>query len=108
MIDLQIKGIEFVKLPDIKNIHVVYTGRPNKCMCGCSGKYSYAKQYQKEESKRRGYSVRDDEVSEAIIKRVFKKMQVALSQGYNIEVIKNYIWTTIIGNTQYTIYTEEK
>ena len=82
-----------------------YVGKPNLCMCGCSGTYFYAEKYREESSNNRGYFVSDDEVHDAKVKRVYNKMVKNAHLG--IEVIKDYIYTLVIGNTQYTIYLED-
>lgn len=91
------------KMPEIKlsDIYSIYVGKPNRCMCGCSGKFTYAKKYQEYSTKDRGYQVTDDEINDARIKRVFNKMK---KFAENVEVIRGEIYTAIIGKTQYTIY----
>lgn len=91
-------------LPDLKDITKIYVGKPETCMCGCSGIYYYAKEYRELGGKERGYCVDDDEVNDAKIKRVLKKM--ATSEE-SVDIIKNYIFTKVIGHRQYTIYTKE-
>ena len=93
---------------ELPQINSVYVGKPGACMCGCSGKYYYTKDNQKASSKRRGYKVTDDEVSDSKVARVLSKVKRSEENG--IEIIKDratgepYIFTAIIGKTQYTIY----
>jgi hypothetical protein len=47
----------------------VYVGK-NGCMCGCNGKYFYAKAFQEKAGKTRGYAVSDDEINDEKIKEV--------------------------------------
>jgi hypothetical protein len=86
----------------LSEISCAYIGKPNTCMCGCSGKYYYVKENQKLSSKGRGSTVTDDEIDDGKVNRVLRKMKKNESSG--IEVIDNKIFTSIPGNTQYTIY----
>jgi hypothetical protein len=72
---------------DSSIIDRVYVGKPHSCMCGCSGTYHESK----------------DNFSKC--KRVINKM--SKNAGHGIEVIKDYIYTIIIGNTQYSLYLKE-
>ena len=96
------------KMPkiEIKDVLKAYSGKPHRCMCGCSGTYSYSKLRQKEGGEDRGYEVHDDEVNDARIKRIFNKFYK--EDGIKIEVIiendGGYIFTKVIGKTQYTLY----
>lgn len=56
-----------VSLDDVRR---VYSGKRGKCMCGCAGKYSRAKRWQREESENRGYPVEDNECSDREVKRI--------------------------------------
>jgi hypothetical protein len=71
-------------------------------MCGCAGTYSYNKINQKWSGENRGYEVTDNEVNEKRIKRVVNK--VRKNQNLGIENIDDYIYTVVVGNTQYSIY----
>lgn len=87
---------------NLNDVSSVYVGKPNKCMCGCSGKYYYTKVNQIWSGKVRGYIVKDDEVSDAKVMRVISKVRA--NQHVGIENIDNKIFTLILGKTQYTIY----
>jgi hypothetical protein len=58
---------------DINKIKSVYSGRPG-CCCGCRGKYTYAKKFQDESSKARGYKVTDDECNDRVVRMIVNKM----------------------------------
>jgi hypothetical protein len=60
---------------DIDKVECVYVGKPNTCMCGCAGTYTYASQYQEQSGKRRGYKVDDEEVNDKKILRAIHKFE---------------------------------
>lgn len=64
-----------------------YSGRPG-CMCGCKGKYSYTKKLQKFSGKNRGYSVRNDEISDISVKRMINKFKKLLKNDENVKFNK--------------------
>ena len=74
----------------------VYSGINGRCCCGCSGKYSYAKAYQEQGSKKRGYPVQDDEVSDRSVRLIVGKMNAAgiESEGYDT-------FSAVVGNRLY-------
>jgi hypothetical protein len=74
---------------DLKDVDTTYRGKPGRCMCGCSGKY-----------------FSPDEGSSLVTKRIIKKVRDHQSQG--IDVIKDYIFTIVVGETQYSIYLKNK
>ena len=92
------------ELPEFKpeQIDCTYIGIPGKCMCGCSGKYSYPKINQEQAGKHRGYPVNDEYVSDRRVQMAINKMRKNASKG--IEVIHDYIYTIIIGSRQYSLY----
>lgn len=92
------------RLPELQygTISCAYVGKPNKCMCGCSGKYFYTKVNQVWSGEDRGYAITDDEVDDAKVQRAINKMKKNASLG--IEVLDGFIYTLIVGRTQYTIY----
>jgi hypothetical protein len=98
------------KMPEleIKDVLKAYSGEPGMCMCGCSGNYSYPKLRQEDGGKDRGYNVGDAEVNDKRIKTIFNHFYK--NDGIEIEVIMSdhkgieYIFTKIIGKTQYTLY----
>jgi len=104
-LDLGIYTIEKMPELELKNIRSGYKGIPNRCMCGCSGRYFYTKVNQKESGKERGYEINDKEVNDKKVLEILRIMNVS----ENIEVIDNtndsYIFTKVINDKQYTIYT---
>ena len=90
----------------LDQVRSVYVGKPNECMCGCSGKYTYTSVNQVEAGKNRGYEVKHDEVDDKRVERVIAKIGKNIENG--MEVLSDddaYILTVLIGKTQYTIYT---
>jgi len=61
------QGVE-IKL---ENVMSVYSGKVGRCACGCSGNHRYASKYRKEASIDRGYEVRDDEVNDIQVRKIF-------------------------------------
>jgi hypothetical protein len=96
--------IQPIKLEDVVT---AYVGKPHCCMCGCSGEYYYQKAMQEYAGKRRGYPVSDDEINDKKVLRVFNKVIKAQLAGITVTNIKDYIFTAIIGKTQYTLYLKE-
>lgn len=65
-----------------------YSGRPG-CMCGCNGKYSYTSKLRSFSGKNRGYSIDDDEINDAAVKRMIGKFKKLLKEGAKIEMDSN-------------------
>ncbi len=59
---------------DLSLVRSVYSGRNGECCCGCSGTHSYASHLREDASKKRGYVVDDDEVSNGAVKRIVNKI----------------------------------
>lgn len=57
---------------DIEKVVSVYSGKPHRCCCGCSGKHTYASQHRS--TVRRGYAVLDNEVNDRVVKTIVNKM----------------------------------
>ena len=89
----------------IEKVACVYVGKPDCCMCGCSGTYTRTKVNQQWSSANRGYEVTDDECDDKKVMRVINK--VRKNQSLGIEVIGDHIYTIVIGQTQYSIYLVE-
>lgn len=53
----------------------VYSGKANRCCCGCSGNYRYNSKYKDLGTKDRGYEVKDDEVNDKQVARVLTIMK---------------------------------
>ena len=58
----------------MQKVFKVYSGKSGKCMCGCSGKWTYASDAVEYGSKDRGYEVYEDEVSDRSVKIITKKV----------------------------------
>lgn len=69
----------------------VYSGKPG-CMCGCLGKHTYASAHRDAASKRRGYKVDDDEVSDRTVKLIVGKINAAIAAGKPVEVKDGYVF----------------
>ena len=92
-------------MPKIKeeDILCVYIGEPERCRCGCSGEYYYLRANRKLAGKDRGYKIRNEEINDKQVKRVFNLFQKN-SPLSSIEIIDNYIYTMKKGYTEYSIY----
>lgn len=96
------------KMPELKieDIIKVYVGKPNTCMCGCAGKYSYSSMNKLQGEINRGYAVTEEDLNDKEVKRVLAKVIKNAEMG--IEVIEDkdaYIFSLTLGNKQYSIYT---
>ena len=58
----------------MRKVLKAYSGKAGKCMCGCSGKYTYNPQLREEGTKSRGYEVSEDECNERTLKMITKKV----------------------------------
>jgi hypothetical protein len=107
MLNLEINNFKINKLPilTLDDISNVYIGKPNLCMCGCSGTYFYNPANRELSQQRRGYDITDNEISLEKVTFVWNKLKKAT----DIEVVmgsdKEYIFSIIIGRKQYTLYT---
>ena len=90
---------------DFKDINKVYVGKPNTCMCGCAGEYTYTNNSKEYGTKDRGYEVTDDEVNDKKVDRLLKKF---VKHPDAAENLSDYIFTKMIGRKQYTIYLMKK
>ena len=64
-----------MKAFDFTKVTSVYSGKANRCCCGCSGKHYYKNETRKEAGKNRGYEIEDEEISDSMVKRIIKKIQ---------------------------------
>jgi len=86
---------------DIATVSSVYSGIDGRCCCGCSGKYTYAKQHQAWSSKDRGYEVTDDEVSDRVVKMMVNKMNKLFETGYKVEFQESSFVSVVKGSRVY-------
>ena len=99
----EVKIIKIFELPKIalEEVETVYVGKPNMCRCGCSGTYAVPTVNEEIADKNRGYACPND-VNDKKVKRVINKMTKNASAG--IEVQDDYIYTLVVGQTEYSIY----
>jgi hypothetical protein len=92
------------KMPELKldEILSAYIGKPDKCMCGCSGNYYHPSINQKIAAEKQGYELSPDEINDRKVGYVLSRIRAV--EGNGIEVFNDYIYTAIIGQKQYTIY----
>jgi len=83
-----------------EQVSCVYIGKPNCCMCGCSGDYFYTSINTAKSGLDRGYEVTENEVNDAKVNTVLGLFE----EGGRIENLFDYIFTKIISERQYTIY----
>ena len=94
----------------VDDVRSVYVGTPHKCMCGCSGKYTYAKANQELSSKDRGYAVNDNECNDKKVERVLDKVRANQAAGIEVsQATGGPIYDIVIEQTEYVIrqYTPE-
>jgi hypothetical protein len=77
----------------------VYSGINGKCCCGCSGRYYYASDSVESGSKKRGYAVDENEVSDRMVKKVVGIINAAPSVEFSSEY-----FSTVVGNRLYIAY----
>jgi hypothetical protein len=75
------------------SVHHVYSGRANRCCCGCSGTHTYDDQ-----AKGPGYTV--PRTSHSSIARTVKKMNRMIAEGCEVE----FLGTCITVETDTRIY----
>lgn len=68
-----------------EDVLMVYTGKRG-CMCGCNGKYRYPKANAELGKRQRGYEINPDELNDAQVTRVLKRMATL----DNVEVSEIY------------------
>jgi hypothetical protein len=67
----------------------VYKGKPG-CACGCLGKYRTSKVNRQEADVERGYKHGNDEVNDAYVTRILRKVQYL--SGLMMEGVHNLCW----------------
>jgi hypothetical protein len=90
---------------NLKDVVSVYSGKAGKCMCGCSGKHTYASAHREWASKNRGYAIDDDEVSDRTVKIIFNKL---LKIGPPNALDDGRIIFAENGERTYTVYFKEE
>jgi hypothetical protein len=89
----------------VSNLLSAYRGTPDRCMCGCAGKYFYVAANARKASKDRGYKVDADEINDAAAARILSKVQKAIKAPVrkDLRIGASYA-SIVVGKTQYTIY----
>jgi hypothetical protein len=64
---------------DLSKVRQVYSGKPNKCCCGCAGKHTYASAASDVAAKRNGI------VSDRSVKTIVNKINALLADGSAVE-----------------------
>lgn len=84
----------------IDNVSSVYSGKINRCACGCAGKHTYSTAHKTWASKDRGYNVDDEEVNDRTVKTIFNKVMKAS----NMQMITPEIATFDTETRTYVVY----
>lgn len=73
-----------VKLSDVDR---VYSGKPGKCMCGCSGRHAYSKKGAARENARHAGDSKWEAIkgNDKTVKKIVDKMNLAIEQELKIE-----------------------
>lgn len=79
----------------------VYSGKAGHCACGCSGTYWYAESKQDAGTKYRGYAVRDEELSDRQVSRIYN---LFMKNVDDVEEVTPSIFSLAIGKRWLTIY----
>jgi hypothetical protein len=94
---------------DRSQIEAVYSGINGRCCCGCAGKHTYASAFQKAASKRRGYKVTDDEVSDRTVALIANKINAATPEQREDHSGKyRSYYAAVIGERLYIAYLAEQ
>ena len=87
----------------VERVLSVYSGQDGKCCCGCSGKHYYASVHVEAASKRRGYAVTPDEVSDQMVRKVVK---IINAQSAELVDVDASFLSTVIGRRLYIAYVD--
>jgi len=83
----------------VEDVLSVYSGIDGKCCCGCSGKHTYNPMYVDEGTKKRGYPVKESEVSKRVVSMVLNKVKGSMQAEVDGDMV-----TTVIGRRLYIVY----
>lgn len=86
----------------IENVASVYEGKKGQCCCGCSGTHFYAEALREEAAKSRGYEVRDEEINDSAVERIFDKVMNACYK--DVLNINDTCYSMTEGQTLYVVY----
>lgn len=86
---------------DVTRVIDVYSGKIDRCCCGCAGKYSYHPDHTEAGSKERGYEVTQDEVN---LRQVNRVVNLLNRNAEKVEVINESIFSLEQGKRLYIVY----
>jgi len=72
----------------------VYSGKANKCACGCSGTYRYASAYRDQGIQLRGYAIDADEVNDRQVAKVVGLLNANIQ---DVTVETHFAWVCLDG-----------
>jgi len=84
---------------DLSTVYKVYTGKANRCCCGCSGKYKIASQHRAFADQDRGYEHDDSDVNDVAVRRVVGRILASA----NPEDEGGHVYA-VVGKTMYVAY----
>lgn len=81
-----------MKIQDVplEKVMSVYSGKPDRCCCGCSGIHRFASDHRKAASQHRGYTVKLDEINDHHVKKVLNILKENASQVKVVQTDKIY------------------
>ena len=101
----------------VDQVMSVYSGKANRCYCGCAGNHRYASKHIDAAAKDRGYAIGKEEVNDRQVKKALGIVQAnfALEEGcpeaslpYNLqgEDGASFVthFTAVVGERSYTVY----
>ena len=91
---------------DFDDILCVYSGKPNKCYCGCSGKYYYSSKHIEKAGQARGYKIAKNKIDDVMVEKIIKIINRGIEKGKE-EVDTTYV-AVEKGNKIYICYFTEK
>src|ERR1043165_4831394 len=100
-----------MELLQLNKVRSVYSGINGLCCCGCSGIHTRAKAFQKLESERRGYEVKDEECNDRRVALITNKINKMIRthpeqvQDYRDGDFNKFV-SIVVGKRIYVAYTE--
>jgi hypothetical protein len=92
---------------NLENVSSVYSGKRNRCCCGCAGKHTYSSVHQEWSGENRGYSVSNDEVNDRTVKLIYNKVMNKLTPGTTYAKIADGCYTAETDTRLYIVYFKE-
>jgi hypothetical protein len=84
-------------LIDVNKVYQVYSGKNNRCCCGCSGKYSVSSAHREYASKNCGYSLTLEDCNDRTVKMIVNKM----NKSPDTEWLNAHHATLVVGERLY-------